>query len=790
MIRKIVKNEFKNDPWSQCILFLFMTLSVTLAVSVSLMLVQLFSSISTMYERANPPHFLQMHKGELQQADLDSFNRSYPGIEHWQSVPMINVYGEELLINGEDGRAFSLEACRLDISLVKQNQDYDVLLDERRQPLKVRTGEIGVPVILLEQYDIQIGDRLILQSGEKGKSFLVADYVYDGQMNSTLCSSTRFLVSDEDFAELHGTVGETEYLIEAYFTDRSMGSAYQTAYEQSERNLPKDGQAVTYTMLFLLSAMTDLMMAMVFLLVGMVLIVIALICLRYCLLTRLEQEKQEIGTMKAIGIPARGIRNLYLLQIRTLMTAGCTVGYLLSLLTVTALTGRMSRTFGKQTIAFSGYISGVVVCILLYEIVVLSAKKILGRLRRVTVVDLLVTAKGFAKEKRIRSGLYGIKGLRKALPVNFLMGLHEVRQGYGFVFGLLCLITVLVFVPGRILTTLEHESFVTCMGSPLCDGLLEVEQGEGLEERKEAAEELLRAEQRRGVITEYRVFRRVRLQAESGAGELAGIHIDTGEGAGDGVQYLNGAAPGDAKHIALSCLMAEELEKEVNDSLTILADKKALELTVSGIYQDVTSGGRTAKAVCEFPETAAEKYSYMIELAPSVEKEQVLTSFRTQLGSRYSMENMEDFLAQTFGGITSGIRQSAGAAFVMGAGLIIMILFLFLKFRITRLAAALMGKRAMGIPFTAICMQELYPVLLAGAAGIAAGMICVGSLGDTLVSMMMELAGLGLKRIEFAPASLWQCMGIPFVFLLLLVIVTMLCCRQIRKLNREDYVSE
>ena len=153
------------------------------------------------------------------------------------------------------------------------------------------------------------------------KSFEIAAYVYDGQMNSTLCSSTRFLLSDEDFDELFGTVGETEYLIEAYFADSGAAAAYQTAYEQSKKYLPKNGHAVTYPILFLLSAMTDILTAMVILLTGVLLIAIALLCLRYSILAKVEEEQKEIGTMKALGIPGKGIRGLYLGEIRILMTA-------------------------------------------------------------------------------------------------------------------------------------------------------------------------------------------------------------------------------------------------------------------------------------------------------------------------------------------------------------------------------------------------------------------------------------------------------------------------------------
>ena len=261
MYKKLFMNDFKKNPWNNLILLLFMALSVTLGVAVFFVTSQLFTSITTMYETAKPPHFLQMHKGELNQADIDAFNSTYPGIEHWQTVPMIDVYGDEITILHKESELFSLADCRLDISLVKQNQEYDVLLNENRKPLEIKKGEIGVPVILLEKYQIEIGDVIWLQSGDVKKEFTVTDFVYDGQMNSTLCSSTRFLLSDEDFAELFGNIGETEYLIEAYFTDSSMATDYQTAYEQ--KDLPKDGQAITYVMIFLLSAMTDIMMALI-----------------------------------------------------------------------------------------------------------------------------------------------------------------------------------------------------------------------------------------------------------------------------------------------------------------------------------------------------------------------------------------------------------------------------------------------------------------------------------------------------------------------------------------------
>lgn len=813
MYLKLLKNDFKKNPWNHVILFLLMTLSVTLAVSVCLMLVQLFSSITAMYETAKPPHFLQMHKGELSQEAIDEFNAGYPDIVYWQTVPMIDVYGEELTITAGDmgsseaaaeqrKKADTLADCRLDISLVKQNETYDVLLDENRNKLKINPGEIGVPIILLEQYSLQRGDIITLKSGEVEKSFEVAAYVYDGQMNSTLCSSTRFLLSDNDFDALLGTVGETEYLIEAYFTDSGISAAYQTAYEQSEKDLPKNGQAVTYPILFLLSAMTDILTAMVILLTGLLLIAIALLCLRYSILAKVEEEQLEIGTMKALGIPEKGIRGLYLGEIRILMLAGCACGLLLAVLSVNLLTGHMSRTFGSQPLGAMALLYALLTCAVVYGIVIAFAGKVLGRLKRATVTDLLITEKGFGRKRAaVKDGIHK----NRYLPVNLLLGWKEVRHGYGIIFGLLLIVTFLMTVPYRMVQTMEHEEFITYMGSPVCDLLLEVEQGAGLQERYSEAKKLLQTELGRGSISGFQELKRVRLQAEGMEKEPVGIHIDTGEAAGRGLRYLTGNAPETEKEIALSLLLAEELGKRTEDTVTLLAEGKTQEFTVSGIYQDVTSGGRTAKMLRSFGGEEAEQYSFQIMLNTKSAsgysggkqesqnwqlRQQTAERLREALGNGYSIENMEEFVGQTLGGVTAQVKQGAAGAFIIGAALTILIVLLFMRLRMAREAAALSTKRAMGIPFGAMVKQELYPLLIAGGLGILCGGLLAECLGDDLISLLFAALGIGLKRITFAPPDvLWQ-LGIPAVLLMTLTTVCCLVCRGFRQIKVSEHCNE
>lgn len=787
----LLKNDFKKNIWGNGTLLLFMGMSVTLTVAVYLMLSQLFTSIGTMYETANPPHFLQMHKGELMQEEIDEFHKEYDGVVHWQTVPMINVYGEDLTIYGIEKKSgaekvFNLESCRLDMSLVMQNEKYDVLLSETREPLKVGQGEIGVPVILLEQYDISIGDRLVFKSGNVKKEFTVAEYVYDGQMNSTMCSSTRFLISETDFAELFGRVGETEYLIETWLTDSAMASEYQTAYEQSERNLPKSGQAVTYTMIFLLSAMTDLMTAMVYTIIGVLLIVIAVLCLRYTILASLEDDVAQIGTMKAMGISYKGIREIYLWKIRILMIAGCVLGYGLALFVQSSLTGHMSRTFGKQSLQASEYVLAALVSVCVYLVILAFGRQLLKKIKKLTIVDALVLEKGFGREHKVRDGIHRFK----KIPFNWLIAGKEAGKGYGIVFWMMLLVTFLVLVPSSMVYTMKDEEFVTYMGSDIYDVLLEVEPGEGLEERREKAEQLLKEESSNAHIEEYQRQKRVRLQALDKNAMLQGIHIDTGETAGAGLQYLEGGAPQNANEIALSTLMSEELEKQTGELLILVNQGKEQEFLVCGIYQDVTSGGRTAKTKNTFEGTKAEQYSYGIQLSEKTQEEQAVEQMRAVLGNGYSIEFMKAFVDQTLGGVTAQIEKIAVVAIGIGVVLIFMIVALFMRLRLVQEAHMLAVKYAIGIPQAAVEKQELYPVLLSGGMGALLGIILTKVLGDETVSALFSLLGLGIERIHFVSMPIVAEAGILILLIGTAMASAWLLIRRIRHMDRMEYINE
>ncbi|WP_158612470.1 FtsX-like permease family protein [Leptotrichia sp. OH3620_COT-345] len=803
------------------ILFLFITLSVTIGATVFLTVSQLFSTISGMYDVAKPPHFLQMHKGEINQDNIDKFNKSYPDAVYWQTVPLINISGNEITVqknkvkNSKEGfeKEFILEESRMGISLVKQNESHDLLLDKNRQRVVINKGEIGVPVILLDKFSIDIGDVIIINTGGMRREFTVSKFIYDAQMNSTMVSSTRFLISDEDFSQLFSGEAEKEYIIETYFKKTSMASAYQTAYEQSVLNLPKNGQAVTYVAIFLISAMTDIMTAIVFLITGFLLTTISLICLRYIILSDLENDFKEIGTMKALGISSKGISELYMLKIKILAASGGIVGFFAALLLVPQMTGHMSRTFGKMDKNIIRYMGGFLICVGIYMFIILFSKRIMKRIGKVTVVDLLVRGKGFLKERKLKDNAKKEEHRKKLFPsiyknifsfplsANAAVSIRKIKKGYGIILWLSMITMFFVMLPFRTASTLGNREFVTYMGVPVSDYLLEIQQGEDIETRRENLEKFLKNKKElqnndgnNGDI-QYSILRRVRLQGISREGKTMGIYTDIGKHAGEGLRFLKGKRAKKENEIALSLLTAEDMGKAVGEKITIISEEGEKDFLVSGIYQDITSGGKTAKMLYDFKNIPTQKYIFYINNKNASKKsldrvKKETDQWRKELGTGYTLESMEEFTGQTIGGVAERIQYASFYTLATGVLLTVLITALFMKLQIVRRGKEFATKKTLGISRRDINLQEYYPTVIMASAGMIMGFVFLNVFGDKVLSFLFVMGNLGISKITFTPPSFMEYIIIPEFFLFSLTLTVFILCKGITKINIIDYVNE
>jgi len=780
----IIKNDFKRNKIINLALLLFMMFSASLAVLSVVVGVQTFTSISELYKSAQPPHFLQMHKGDISQDEIDDFMLGYADITDWQTITMIDLFGDDITIVGSKG-TYNLSDCRLDIGLVKQNETKDLLLNSKHQKVVVREGEIGIPVLLREMYGMDIGDQVIITSNDVNKTFVIKEFILDSQMNSSLASSTRILLSNEDFESLSGRIGEYEYLIEAYLNNPKNASDFKTAYENA--GLPQNGQAVTYTIIFILSAFTDIVTIFVLILVSFLLIFISFICVRFTIMTALEEEIGEIGTMKAIGLPFTDIRNLYLQKYRVLAVAGVIAGYILALLISGTFTKHISTTFGDMGISFLAISLSIVAASLTLLLINFYCKKVLKKIRKLTVVDALVTGRGFEKEKgRVKDGLHK----SRKLSVVWLMAIREVFHHFKkwiIVFSVVMIAVVMILVPFNLTNTFGAPDFITYMGSSLEDILIEVETGENLVSGYEKVKKVLEDDE---TLENHYEYKTVRVQTIDLDQKRKNIDVDCGDNAGNELKYLAGKAPEGENEIALSYLNANDVGKEIGDTMTIIFNGFEKKFIVSGIYQDVTSGGYTAKSKFDFPGMTVNKYTFSVNLKDKADVESTADRWSKILGSGVMVDPMKEFINQTLGGVEKQLRMINIVIVIIVACLVMLISILFLKLRLARDLPEIAVLKAVGFSEHDIRKQYLIKMGCVTATGIMAGIILTNVLGEKIVNLALSFAGIGINKVNLISNPLVVYLISPLFLMVLILLTSRIVLRPIKKYSIVSIINE
>ncbi len=94
-------------------------------------------------------------------------------------------------------------------------------------------------------------------------------------------------------------------------------------------NLPQKGPSITYSLFKTLNSLTDGIIAAVLIIISGLLMLIAMLCIRFTIITSMEEDYREIGVMKAIGIHNKDIQN-YIIKY-FISAGGCICGYTLTI---------------------------------------------------------------------------------------------------------------------------------------------------------------------------------------------------------------------------------------------------------------------------------------------------------------------------------------------------------------------------------------------------------------------------------------------------------------------------
>lgn len=777
MLLKMLKKDFLRKKIITIAVFIFIMLSATLISCGSNMFIDLNNSVDYLFEKSNAPHFVQYHSGELNQTDIDKWTLNNDLVKIQQTAESINIHESNVYFKDNPTPG---EAGVMEMGFVKQNDLFDFLLDLQSQVIHVSKGEIAVPIYYMQKENLKIGDTLRIKNDKAQLEFTVVSFIRDVQMNPSIVSSKRFVVSDTDFENLKENFGVIEYQIGFQLHDPGKISEFSNSYRLS--GLPQKGPTIDYELLKTLNALTDGLIAAVIIFISLLLNIVALLCLRFTILATIEEDYKEIGVMKAIGILPHDIKRLYTLKYFVMAAGACVSGYILSLFLNKIFSANIMLYIGSAPKSIVQLIIPFLATGLIFFIVLFFCMLTLRRFNRITAVEALRL--GNTGESYTRNSFLPLYKNR-FFNVNIFIGLRDVLlrfKLYALLFFVFLICTFIIIVPINFLNTTQSPEFVTYMGMGDSEILIDLQHTENIVER---FENMVTYIEQDPDVEKFSTLIICKFNIINKDGYEESLIVGTGDSTVFPLEYLEGTAPVGDKKIAISYLIAQELEKSVGENIQLVVDDQIKMMQVSGIYQDITNGGKTAKAaIAPNHETAL---WYMVNLDVKTNTDEKIDEYAEAFYPA-KVTDIDGYVDQTFENTTNQLKLLTLLAVIIAVLVAMLITSLFLKMLIAKDSSQIVIMKCLGFSLKDIQLQYITRALVVLNTGIILGTVFSNTIGQSMISAILSM--LGAPKMDFIINPYHAYILCPIGLIIIVTITTLLSIVSMKNLNISDMNAE
>ncbi|MEK4344801.1 ABC transporter permease [Paenibacillus sp. FSL P4-0184] len=725
MYFRIIRNDISKSKLITLTTMIFVAAAAMLVSLAAVLVVHLSGAIDTLMTQAKTPHFMQMHSGAIDNERLAAFAEQSSNVDEFQVLEFLNVDSTQIVMDGN-----SLANSVQDNGFSTQSSKFDYLLDLDGKVINVADGELYVPISYMKDGIAKLGD----QTTVFGKKLTVAGFLRDSQMNSLLASSKRFLVSENDFAEIKD-FGSTEYLIEFRLKDLSELGAFETAYTSA--GLEANGPTITYPLFKMLNAISDGLMIAVILLISVLVVAIAFMCIRFTLLAKIEDDYREIGVLKAIGLRVSDIKKIYIAKYAAIAAAGCTLGFAFSFVFRGMLLENIRLYMGESGNASFALFLGLIGVLLVFLAIIANVSIVLKRFRKISPTEAIRF--GISQEKSAGAKRFCLNRNR-LFNTNIFLGIKDVlarKRLYATMLVVLVISTFIIIVPQNLYNTISSKSFITYMGIGSSDMRVDIQQTDNISGK---AAEIAKAMESDGSISQYAVLTTKTFKAKTEKGLEESLKIELGDHSIFPLGYSAGRAPAAENEIALSVLNADELGKRVGDVITLVIEGEEKNLTVSGIYSDITNGGKTAKAA--FTDNSLDMMWSVIYAELS--DKSLVDGKASEYADRFDyakISGIDEYITQTFGSTISSVGKASYAAIAVALIIMVLVTLLFMKMLVTKDRYSIAMMKALGFTNSDIMVQYVTRSVFVLLVGIVLGTLLANTIGEVLTGAVISSFG-------------------------------------------------
>lgn len=772
MYNRIIRNDISKSKLITLTTTIFIAVAAALVSLAAILVVNLSGATDTLMKQAKTPHFMQMHSGDIDTVRLADFAEQNGNVDEFQVLEFLNVDGSLIVIDGN-----SLADSVQDNGFSTQGEKFDYLLDLDGNVINVSEGEIYVPVGYMKDGTAKVGDKIMVGR----KELTVAGFLRDSQMNSMLASSKRFLVSEKDYNAIK-KFGNKEYLIEFRLKDLSKIGAFETAF--ASKGLESNGPTVTYKLFKMMNALSDGMMIAIILFVSVLVVTIALMCIHFTLLAKIEDDYREIGVMKAIGLRISEIKRIYLAKYVTIAAIGSIFGFALSFLFRDMLLENIRLYMGESENSSIALLFGIIGILLVFLAIMVYVNGVLRRFRKISAAEAI--SFGTLQEKNAGTKRFTLS-VNWLFNTNIFLGVKDVlarKKLYVTMLLVLVISAFIIIVPQNLYNTISSKNFITYMGIGNSDLRIDIQQTDNISEK---AAEIIKTMSNDSAISKYSLLTTKTFKAKTEDGSEERLKIELGDHSIFPVEYSEGRAPDAEDEIALSVLNADEMGKKVGEVITLVIDEKEKNFKVSGIYSDITNGGKTAKAI--FSNNSADIMWYVIYV--ELYDRSLVATKVSEYAEKFNfakVSGINEYITQTFGSTISSIEKASHVSTVVALMITVLVTLLFMKMIVAKDKYSIAVMKSLGFTKSDITIQYISRSTFVLIIGIILGTFLANFLGEVLASGVISL--FGASSFEFVANPLSTYLLCPLLMTCSVLIATLIGTSRVGKIKISENIKE
>ena len=201
-------------------------------------------------------------------------------------------------------------------------------------------------------------------------------------------------------------------------------------------------------------------------------------------------------------------------------------------------------------------------------------------------------------------------------------------------------------------------------------------------------------------------------------------------------------------------------------------------MQVSGIYQDITNGGKTAKAPIAPNHETALWYTVSLDVKTDIgEKiDEYAEAFYPA-----KITDIDGYLDQTFGNTIGQLKLLTLLAVLIAVLVAMLITSLFLKMLIAKDSSQIVIMKSLGLSLKDIQLQYITRALVVLNTGIILGTVFSNTIGQSMIGAVLSMVG--ASKIEFIINPVHAYILSPVALIIIVTITTLLSIVSMKNFN-------